>query len=115
MRLREIAHARTGDKGDTVNISLIAYRPEDLALLERYVTAERVATHFAGIVRGPVRRIDRVDVPAGPLRGLEDRDLVPACERTRGRETGNPRADDRDTHRVHSTCEGCIRLPDVEP
>ena len=56
MQLREIAHARTGDKGDTVNICVIVYRAQDYALLERQLTAERVAAHFAGIVRGPVRR-----------------------------------------------------------
>ena len=56
MRLRAIAHARTGDKGDTSNISVIAYDRADYALLERHVTAERVAEHFAGIVRGQVTR-----------------------------------------------------------
>ena len=56
MQLREIAHTRTGDKGDTANICVIAYRAQDYALLERELTAERVAVHFAGIVRGPVRR-----------------------------------------------------------
>jgi hypothetical protein len=56
MRLRAIAHARTGDKGDASNISVIAYDRADYALLERHVTAERVAEHFAGIVRGEVTR-----------------------------------------------------------
>jgi hypothetical protein len=56
MKLREIAHSRTGDKGDTSNISVIAYDRADYALLERHVTAERVAEHFAGIVRGEVTR-----------------------------------------------------------
>ena len=45
--LYEIAHARTGDKGNRSNISLIAYRPEDFALLVEQVTQERVAAHFA--------------------------------------------------------------------
>ncbi len=56
MRLREIAHARAGDKGDTSNISVIAYHAQDYERLERLLTAERVATHFAGIARGEVRR-----------------------------------------------------------
>ena len=56
MRLREIAHARAGDKGDMSNISVIAYRQEDFALLERHVTAERVKEHFSEIVRGEVVR-----------------------------------------------------------
>lgn len=56
MRLRELAHSRTGDKGDTSNISVIAYREEDFPLLERHVTAERVRELFAGIVKGDVVR-----------------------------------------------------------
>lgn len=45
--LHEIAHARTGDKGNRINISLIAYREQDYALLAEQVTCERVAAHFA--------------------------------------------------------------------
>jgi hypothetical protein len=56
MKVRDIAHARAGDKGDISNLSLIAYRIEDYALLERQVTAERVRAHFAGIVHGRVER-----------------------------------------------------------
>jgi hypothetical protein len=56
VQLREIAHSRTGDKGDTANISLIAYRAEDYALLERHVTADRVEQLFRGVVVGPVVR-----------------------------------------------------------
>lgn len=56
MLVREIAHARTGDKGDIANICLIAYRVEDYAILERHVTALRVAELFEGIVRGEVAR-----------------------------------------------------------
>lgn len=56
MVLREIAHARTGDKGDVVTISLIAYRQEDFRLLEEAVTVARVTEHFAGIVDRPAAR-----------------------------------------------------------
>lgn len=56
MLLRELAHSRTGDKGNIVTISLIAYRQDDFPLLEERVTAERVAEHFAGIVDRPVLR-----------------------------------------------------------
>jgi len=56
--LRELAHSRTGDKGDTSNISLIAYEATDYPLLARYVTAERVRAHFADIVRGEVTRYE---------------------------------------------------------
>lgn len=45
--LYQLAHARTGDKGNKVNISLIAYRAEDYALLAEQVTEERVRVHFA--------------------------------------------------------------------
>ena len=56
MRLADIAHSRTGDKGNTVNISVIAYRAEDYPLLERHVTVERVKAHFRGIALGEVVR-----------------------------------------------------------
>jgi hypothetical protein len=58
MKLRDIAHARAGDKGDISNLSLIAFRLDDYALLARTVTAERVRAHFAGIVDGEVRRYE---------------------------------------------------------
>lgn len=54
--LRELAHARAGDKGDISNLSLIAYKAEDYALLLREVTPERVRAHFAGVVHGSVTR-----------------------------------------------------------
>ena len=56
--LRELAHSRTGDKGDTSSISVIAFDPADYPLLVRHVTAERVRAHFAGIVRGSVTRYE---------------------------------------------------------
>ena len=58
MKLRAIAHSRTGDKGDTSNISVIAYRDEDFPLLVEHVTAERVKAHFADIVHGEVVRYE---------------------------------------------------------
>ncbi len=58
MKLREIAHARTGDKGNTCNISVIAFDERDYPELERQVTAARVKAHFAGIVRGEVVRYE---------------------------------------------------------
>jgi hypothetical protein len=56
--LRDIAHSRTGDKGDTSNTSLIAYDAADYPLLVRHVTAERVRAHFAGVVSGAVTRYE---------------------------------------------------------
>lgn len=51
--LYDIAHARTGDKGNTTNISLIAYRPEDYQMLVEQATEDRVAKQFAD--RKPTR------------------------------------------------------------
>ena len=56
MKLREIAHARTGDKGSLVNISLIVYREDDYPLLEQRVTVERVTELFASVITCPVER-----------------------------------------------------------
>lgn len=58
VRLLELAHARSGDKGDTANVGLIALRPEFYPILEREVTAARVAQHFAGVIKGPVERYE---------------------------------------------------------
>ena len=52
MKLWDIAHSRTGDKGDISNVSLIAYDPKDYAMLCEKVTAEKVKEHFKGIVKG---------------------------------------------------------------
>jgi len=56
--LREIAHARAGDKGDTSNISVIAYKPEYYATILAQVTPDRVREHFQGIVKGAVTRYE---------------------------------------------------------
>ncbi|HEU5352234.1 MAG TPA: hypothetical protein VFU55_11615 [Terracidiphilus sp.] len=56
MILREVAHARAGDKGNRVTISLVACQQEHYAWLEEYVTAARVGEYFADIVDGPVQR-----------------------------------------------------------
>jgi len=56
MLLRDIAHTRTGDKGNRSTLSVIAYDPKDFALLEKQLTPERVQQHYAGIVHGPVER-----------------------------------------------------------
>jgi hypothetical protein len=58
VQLRRLAHARSGDKGDTANIGLIALRPEYYPLLVMEVTAERVKEHFEGICSGPVERFE---------------------------------------------------------
>jgi hypothetical protein len=58
MKLREVAHSRTGDKGNIANISLIAYQMETYPLLKEHVTAERVKAWFGEIVQGKVVRYE---------------------------------------------------------
>jgi hypothetical protein len=58
VQLTKLAHARSGDKGDTVNVGLIALRDELYPILLREVTAERVKQHFKGICKGDVERFE---------------------------------------------------------
>jgi hypothetical protein len=58
IQLLRIAHARSGDKGDTANVGLIALRPEFYPILVKEVTAERVKKHFEGICLGGVERFE---------------------------------------------------------
>ena len=58
-QLRWLAHARSGDKGDTANVGLIALEPEYYDLLKREVTVPRVARHFKGMVSG----VERFELP----------------------------------------------------
>ncbi|MBV9529700.1 MAG: hypothetical protein JO283_01180 [Bradyrhizobium sp.] len=58
MKLRELAHSRTGDKGNTSNICVIAYDAKDYPLLLEQVTVARVKAHFAGVVEGDVVRYE---------------------------------------------------------
>jgi hypothetical protein len=64
MKLREFAHSSTGDKGNTSNISVIAYDAEHYPLLLAQVTAARVKAHFAGIVLGDVVRYELPGIAA---------------------------------------------------
>ena len=56
IQLFYLAHSRTGDKGDSQTMSLIPYRAEDYALIERQVTADAVKKHFGKLTRGTVTR-----------------------------------------------------------
>jgi len=58
IQLVTLAHARSGDKGDTANVGLIALRDEVYPILVREVTAERVKQHFQGICKGEVERFE---------------------------------------------------------
>jgi hypothetical protein len=60
VRLTDIAHARSGDKGDTANVGVIALRPEWYPVLVTHLTRERVAAHFTGVIEGGV---DRYELP----------------------------------------------------
>ena len=64
MRLIEIAHARSGDKGDMANIGLIARKQEHYPVLLREVTAQRVKQHFGNRCRGPVERFELPNIGA---------------------------------------------------
>lgn len=58
MKLRELAHTRTGDKGNISNLAVIAYRMEDYPLLVRQLTVDVVKRVYAGTVKGPVLRYE---------------------------------------------------------
>ena len=56
VQLVDVAHARSGDKGDTANVGVIALKPEWFPLLERELTLERVKGHFSDVITGEVER-----------------------------------------------------------
>lgn len=82
MILRDIAHLRTGDKGDISQIAIIAYLPEHYPLLERVVTAEKIATHLGALSARAIRRYELPTLGAlnfvieGALRGGVTRSLA---------------------------------------
>ncbi|HEX3209856.1 MAG TPA: hypothetical protein VHQ91_10770 [Geminicoccaceae bacterium] len=54
--LRELAHARAGDKGDRSNVAIYAYDPRDFAVLKAQLTPERLRAEFPRLLKGPVQR-----------------------------------------------------------
>lgn len=60
VQLVDLAHARSGDKGDTANVGVIALQPEWYDLLARELTVERVTRHFDGVING---RVERYELP----------------------------------------------------
>jgi hypothetical protein len=58
IRLLDIAHARSGDKGDTANVGVIALEPRWYDVLEQFVTRKKVADHFRGMIDGEVERYE---------------------------------------------------------
>jgi hypothetical protein len=64
VRLLDIAHARSGDKGDTANVGVIALQPEWYEVLEKYVTTSGVTKHFEGMIEGNVERYELPNLKA---------------------------------------------------
>ena len=64
IQLVKLAHARSGDKGDTANVGLIALKDEYYPLLVREVTADAVKRHFGEIVKGGVERFELLNLKA---------------------------------------------------
>jgi hypothetical protein len=64
IQLRQIAHGRSGDKGDAANIGIIAYDDIGYQIIEKYLTAEKVKKHFEGICHGKVERYELPNIRA---------------------------------------------------
>jgi len=64
IQLRQIAHGRSGDKGDAANIGIIANDQKSYELIEKHLTAEKVKKHFAGICHGKVERYEMPNIRA---------------------------------------------------
>jgi len=64
IRLREIAHGRSGDKGDAANIGIIANDQNGYEIIEKQLTAEKVKKHFEGICHGKVERYEMPNIRA---------------------------------------------------
>lgn len=64
IELTKLAHARSGDKGDTANVGVIAYKDEIYPILVREVTAAKVKAHFGEMVKGVVERFELPNLKA---------------------------------------------------
>jgi hypothetical protein len=62
IKLRKIAHARSGDKGDILHIVLVPYKDKDYELLKQKVTKDKVKEHFKDIVKGDIKRYEADDL-----------------------------------------------------
>ncbi len=60
IKLIDIAHGRSGDKGDAANIGIIAYDDKGYEIIKKHLTAEKVKEHFTGICKG---KVDRYELP----------------------------------------------------
>jgi len=64
IKLIDIAHGRSGDKGDAANIGIIAYDDQGYKIIDKNLTAERVKDHFKGICKGKVERFELPNIRA---------------------------------------------------
>jgi len=64
IKLLEIAHGRSGDKGDAANVGIIAYDDKGYEIIKKYLTVERVKEHFQGICFGEVERFELANIRA---------------------------------------------------
>ncbi len=64
INLKDIAHARSGDKGDAANVGVVAYDDKGYEIIRKYLTAERVKKHFEGICLGEVERFELPNIRA---------------------------------------------------
>ena len=64
VKLIDIVHGRSGDKGDAANVGIIAYDDEGYQIIKKYLTNERVKEHFKGICKGEVERYELPNIRA---------------------------------------------------
>ena len=64
IKLIDIAHGRSGDKGDAANVGIIAYDDKGYEIIKKYLTTERVKKHFEGICFGKVERFEMPNIRA---------------------------------------------------
>lgn len=64
IKLKDIAHGRSGDKGDAANVGIIAYNEKGYQIIEKFLTAEVVKKHFEGICFGKVERFELPNLKA---------------------------------------------------
>ncbi|MCB9211292.1 MAG: hypothetical protein H6609_18145 [Ignavibacteriales bacterium] len=64
VKLLDIAHGRSGDKGDAANVGIIAYDDKGYEIIKKYLTEEKVKTHFEGICLGKVERFELPNIRA---------------------------------------------------
>lgn len=64
IKLKDIAHGRSGDKGDAANIGIIAYDDKDYDIIRKQLTVEKVKEHFKGICKGEVERYELPNIRA---------------------------------------------------